>query len=479
MMMTRSSLSLTLTILLPALSLLPAAAKPVGSTPQLDKKKPNIVFFLIDDLGWADLGCYGSTFHETPNLDQLAASGVRFTNSYSANPVCSPTRAALMTGKAPQRVGITQWIHQPSNIHLLAKETTLAEAFQSAGYETGYIGKWHLGEKDDQLPTGNGFNWMKCVNRVGQPASYFFPYSKKNKRGTYWDVPDLEDGKKGDFLTDALTDKALGFIESNKNKPFLLYLAYYAVHTPTQAPADLVKKYTAKKKKLYGDSKTPRISDRYNTGSRGRQDNPIYAARMENLDGNIGRVVHKLDQLKLTENTIIVFTSDNGGHCHLKNMGVTCNLPLRSGKGWTYEGGTRIPTIFSWKGHITPGISDTPAISMDMYPTLLALTGQKLLPQQHLDGMSLQSAIKGTATAPLAKRALYWTYPHSHGSGHRPSHAIRKGNWKLIHFQSDNTNELYQIDKDIGEHHNLADKNPEKVKALLNELNKWIKETTP
>jgi arylsulfatase A len=444
------------------------------------REKPNVVVFLIDDLGWADLSCQGSQFYETPNIDKLAASGVRFTDSYSANPVCSPTRAALLTGKAPQRVGITQWIHQPSDLHLPAKETTLAEAFQEAGYETGYIGKWHLGEKDAQLPTSNGFSWMKAVNRAGQPASYFFPYSKQSKRGSYWDVPDLANGKDGDYLTDALTDHALGFIDASKEKPFLLYFAHYAVHTPIQAPANLVKKYEAKREKLYGKSKVEAIPERFNTVSRPRQDHATYAAMMENLDMNVGRVVQQLEKLGLLKKTIIVFTSDNGGHCHLvKSPGVTCNLPLRSGKGWTYEGGTRIPTIISWEKKVNPRVSQTPMISMDLYPTLLELTGQTLRPDQHLDGVSLAPAVLGGDTTKLDGRALYWTYPHEHGSGHRPSHALRKGDWKLIYFESDKTNELYNLSDDLGERTNLALAKPELVESLHQELMAWVKATTP
>jgi len=443
-------------------------------------EKPNVIVFLIDDLGWTDLSCQGSKFYETPNLDKLAASGIRLTNSYSANPVCSPTRAALLTGKAPQRVGITQWIPQPSTLHLPAEETTIAEAFQSAGYQTGYIGKWHLGEKNNQLPTANGFSWMKSVNRAGQPASYFFPYTRKSKRGNYWDVPDLKDGMEGDYLTDALTDHALDFIKEKKAKPFFLYFGHYAVHTPIQAPKELVKKYDEKRKKLYGNSRAEKIFHRYQTTSRPRQDHATYAAMMENLDTNIGRVMTTLDELRLTENTIILFTSDNGGHCHLKKSpGVTCNLPLKSGKGWTFEGGIRIPTIISWKGKLKPGICDTPMISMDVMPTLLDLTDQKLLPKQHLDGTSLKPALLGNASPALNERTLAWTYPHNHGSGHRPSHAIRKGNWKLIRFDTTNTNELYDLSTDLGEKTDQAKKHPDKVNALHAELAAWIKETTP
>lgn len=266
-----------------------------------------------------------------------------------------------MTGKAPQRVGITQWIPQPSDVHLPKKETTVGEAFLAAGYRTGYTGKWHLGEKDDQLPTSHGFTWMKATNRAGQPASYFYPYARKNKRGDYWDVPDLSQGKKGDYLSDALTNQAIDFIDSNKDKPFFLYLAHYAVHTPIQAPKKLVEKYRTKRKKLYGDSKTPTIPDRYGTVSRGRQDHAAYAAMLENLDMNVGRLLDHIEKLGLSKNTIVLFTSDNGGHCHLKrNPGVTCNLPLRSGKGWNYEGGIRIPAIIAWPGTISPGTSETP-----------------------------------------------------------------------------------------------------------------------
>lgn len=465
-------------ILLPLISCILGLVSATHAADDHKSVKPNVIVFFIDDLGWADLGCYGSKFYETPHLDQLAASGVRFTQSYSANPVCSPTRAAIMTGKAPQRIGITQWIHQPSKLALPEQENTLAEAFQSAGYHTGYIGKWHLGDKKGSDPSHHGFAWVKATNRAGQPASYFYPYKRKSKRGNYWDVPDLEDGKKDDYLTDALTDQALGFIKKNKDKPFFLYFSHYAVHTPIQAPKKLVEKYQAKRKKLYGDSKAPAIKDRYNTASRGRQDHATYAAMLENLDTNIGRVLKQLQDLGLSKNTIVVFSSDNGGHCHLRRPGITCNLPLRSGKGWTYEGGIRIPTIVSWPGKIKPKTDDTPCISMDLYPTLLELTGQKLQPKQHLDGNSLKSALTAQPSDTLKSRALYWTYPHNHGSGHKPSHAIRKDDWKLLHFEHGKKHELYHLDKDPGEKNDLADKHPDKVKALDKELMDWIKNTT-
>ncbi len=213
-----------------------------------DSTQPNIVMFLIDDLGYQDLGCYGSTFYETPEIDKLADAGVRFTDFYSANPVCSPTRAALMSGKAPQRVGITQWIPQPSDVHLSLDEVTIGEALATAGYRNGYIGKWHLGEKDNQQPSEQGFVWMRGVNRGGQPGDYFYPFADKsnNQKIRYWDVPDLAACGPGDYLTDKLTDQALAFISENRNHPFFLCFAHYAVHTPIQAPQELIDKYKRK-----------------------------------------------------------------------------------------------------------------------------------------------------------------------------------------------------------------------------------------
>lgn len=447
---------------------------------QTEKKtpnKPNILILFVDDLGWSDLGCYGATFHETPKIDKLASHGVRYTDAYSANPVCSPTRAALYTGKAPQRVGITQWIPQPSGIHLPKKEITLAEAFKKAGYQTGFIGKWHLGEKEDQFPNAHGFDWMKAVNRAGQPASYFYPYKnnkgKKTKTQGYWNIPDLENGKEGDFLTNALTDEAIKFIEQKKEQSFLLTLSFYTVHTPIQAPKELVQKYNKKKKQLYKNTKTPFTSDPQNATYRARQDQAVYAAMIENLDSNIGRIIEKLKKEQLLEQTIIVLLSDNGGH-----QKIAANAPLRLGKGWTHEGGIRVPTIISWQGKIKPAISHTPAITMDIYPTLLELANQKTNPNQHKDGASLLSDLKGNPNKNLIERPLYWTYPHKHGSGHKPSHAMREGNWKLIYFEATKRSVLYNLKNDLAEANDLASKHPEKVKKMQNELLQWVKKTT-
>ena len=451
------------------------------------EEQPNIVLFFIDDLGYTDLGCYGSSFYSTPNLDSLAKRSVRFTDFYSANPVCSPTRAALMSGKAPQRLGITQWINQPSELHLPLDEVTIGEAFGSAGYKTGYIGKWHLGEKDNQQPSEQGFVWMKSVNRAGAPGSYFFPYKRKNNKDNqikYWDVPDLADGKDGDYLNDAITDHALSFISESKAGPFFLCFAHYAVHTPIQAPQDLVAEYQTKADALQVTGRKF-LKERNGAKTRPHQNDPTYAAMTENLDTNVGRVLKHLESLSLTDKTIIVFTSDNGGLSTLaRKPGPTCNKPLRAGKGWTYEGGIRIPTMISWPGKITPSVNSTPAITMDIYPTLLELTGQKQRPQQHLDGCSLVSTINGSQDSQLENRFLAWTYPHTHGSGHSPSNAIRAGDWKLIQRTDDETDpqdryELYNLSNDLGEKNNLAVEQHAKTHELAKQLADWLETTTP
>ncbi|MGJ8654582.1 MAG: sulfatase [Opitutaceae bacterium] len=433
--------------------------------------RPNVLIFFIDDLGWNDVGVNGSTFHETPHIDALAASGVNFKRSYSANPVCSPTRAALMTGKAPQRVGITQWIPTRGNIALPLSEVTIGEAFLDAGYRTGYIGKWHLGKKDDVQPQYQGFEYTQAVNRAGQPASFFYPFGKRNGGSS---VPDLEGYKKGDYLTDALTDKAIEFIDQSSSKPFFLCLSHYAVHTPIQAPAPLVEKYKAKKLKMYGGGNPQQVEEKYNTLASTRQEDPTYAAMMENLDWNIGRVLDHLKAEGELENTIILFTSDNGGLAHRKrDVAPTSVAPLRSGKAWTYEGGIRIPTIISWPNHIKPVTTEARIITMDMYPTLLDLAGLPLKPEQHLDGQSLKSLVSGEVGVD-ENRILAWTYPHEHGSGHKPSDAILVGDWKFIRFESDEPSELYNLASDIGEKNNLSKQYPEKVQEFNKLLDAWL-----
>ena len=432
-------------------------------------------------MGYKDLGCYGSEFYETPCIDRLAKESARFTQFYSAHPVCSPTRAALMTGKAPQRLGITQWIYQPSDIHLPASETTLGEAFQAAGYETGYIGKWHLGEKDAQMPAQNGFDWTKGVNRAGQPAHYFHPFKGRERNGVaYWDVPDMENSHPGDYLTDGLTDHAIDFISAERDKPFLLCFGHYAVHTPIQSPKPLIEKYQKKKADLFADRPAPAPSEELNEArSRVRQDDPPYAAMVENLDTNVGRVMDKLEELGIRENTIIVFSSDNGGLSTLKKRGGPTSVkPLRAGKAWCYEGGIRVPTLISWPNHIQAGDLETPGITMDIYPTLLELAEIDLMPEQTLDGVSLVSALHRQPNDKINERILGWHYPHPHGSGHTPSSSLREGDWKILWRPDQEKYELYNLKDDISETKNLVDENPEKFNKLKTKLQNWLEETT-
>jgi arylsulfatase A len=444
--------------------------------------QPNVLIFFIDDLGRTDLAVDGSPFHETPRLDALARAGVRFTDFYSAHPVCSPTRGALMTGKAPQRVGITDWIHPQSGIAIPPTETTLGEAFQTHGYQTAYVGKWHLGEADADHPTRHGFAWTLGVNRAGQPASYHFPYRRAEGTPTVWDVPDLADGQPGDYLTDVLTTKTIRFLKQrDRQRPFLLCFGHYAVHTPIQPPDSLPSKYQRKRASLYGESATPTRPAPFDALSRARQDDPNYAAMVENLDTNIGRLLDALEELQLRENTIVVFTSDNGGLCTLarNRPGPTTNLPWRGGKGWTYEGGIRVPAIIAWPSHLDPRTCTVPAITMDLYPTLLELCGFPLQPAQHLDGRSLVRALRGESDPALAARTLAWYYPHDHGSGHRAGAALRRSHQKLVHYFATDRTELYDLAADPGETEDLSARHPAEVQSLKTELLDWIMATKP
>lgn len=441
---------------------------------------PNVLLILVDDLGKMDLGIEGSTFHETPRIDALAKSGVRFTDFYAAHPVCSPTRAALMTGKVPQRVGITDWIRPASEIALPAGEVTLGQAFQEAGYQTAYLGKWHLGHQAEQHPSARGFEWTKAVNGAGQPASYEFPYLNLKKPGPA-DVPDLANGQPGDYLTDALTTEAIRYLKQRDVKqPFFLCLSHYAVHTPIQPPRDLLRKYQTKVASLSPEEAAKTLSAPFGAISRGTQSHPGYAAMIENLDTNIGRLLDGLQELGLTEQTIIVFTSDNGGLCTLggKSAGPTSNLPYRAGKGWTYEGGIRIPTYIACPGTLTPSVANLPATTCDIYPTLLDLCGLKPRPLQRLDGQSLRPAMGGASGETFANRTLTWYYPHAHGSGHQPSAALRKGKWKLICYLEQERTELYNLELDPGENQNLSSQEPQLAARLEQELREVIKATT-
>jgi len=444
------------------------------------RKKLNFVFFLIDDLGWTDLGCYGSTFYETPNIDKLASEGMRFTDAYAACPVCSPTRASIVAGKYPARLGITQWIGGPNEPtpyrhYLPLEEVTIAEALKEAGYATGFIGKWHLATREPDrakyYPDKQGFDINIGGDFSGSPPTYFWPY-KKNNRELEMMPPG---GAEGEYLTDRLTDESLKFLDANKGRPFLLYLSHYAVHAPIESKQTLTDKYKTKAKKLpepIGPRFQP-VYGRYQT--RLVQDNPAYAGMVKSVDESIGRVLNKLDELGVTENTAVIFMSDNGGLSTVPRGGPTSILPLRAGKGWLYEGGIREPMIIKWPGVVRAGSTcSEPVTSTDFYPTMLQMADLPLKPEQHVDGVSLVPLLKGEDR--LNRKAIYWHYPHYHGSGNRPSGAVRVGDYKLIEWYEDNSIELYNLKNDIGEKQNLASQMPEKAAELRQMLHTWRKQ---
>ncbi|MCM8531413.1 MAG: sulfatase [Lentisphaeraceae bacterium] len=432
-------------------------------------EKPNIVFVLVDDLGWSDLACYGSKQYETPNLDKLAKTGVRFTDAYAGGSVCSPTRAAIMTGRSPSRLRITDWIpgQKPKGMKLLCpkihdelplKEVTMAETFKENGYETAYVGKWHLGG-DGFLPTDQGFDEnIGGFHRGSPPGGYYSPY--KN--------PYLKDGPEGEYLPDRLTEESIKFIERKKDgkKPFFLYLSYYTVHTPIQASKRHIEHY---QKKMSSISKLSPISERLGR-TLASQSNPAYASMVTAMDENIGRLVDKINEFGLDKNTIIVFTSDNGGLSTKKTPGPTSNLPLRAGKGWCYEGGIRVPLIIRAPGVKSTEIS-TPVISMDYFPTLLELAGITLKPDLHVDGVSLVGELKNGKK--VNRDSLVWHYPHYHGSTWRPGASIRSGKWKMIEFFETGEKELYDLSKDLEESQNLASKYPEVLKEMTLKMERW------
>ncbi len=409
-------------------------------------RRPNIVLVLADDLGWADVGCYGNTFNETPNLDRLAQQGMRFTQFY-AGPVCSPTRTNIQSGQDQARHGITQ--HIPGHRRPFAKLTdpvvprqlplevdTFAEQLRASGYATGYFGKWHLGGKG-YSPRDQG--WDTAIEHVGNTI----PASVSGSAGTR---------RTAEFLT----EKAVGFIEANQSRPFLLQVSHCAVHIPLSTTPDRLKKYEAKKKM---------------PGYPSRAD---YAGLLDELDESVGRIVATVDRLGLGDNTLVLFVSDNGGLVHAQGGSVyTSNLPLREEKGTLYEGGIRVPAIARWNGRIPAGTHcDVPAMTTDLYPTFIELGGAKTPPavRQPLDGVSLTPLFAKPA-AQLARDTLYWHLPHYHHS--TPASAIRRGDWKLIEFFEDGALELYNLRTDLGEAHNVARQEPEKAAVLQAALKAW------
>jgi len=440
-------------------------------------KKTNFLFILADDLGRNDMQIEGSTFYETPNIDRLAAGGMRFNYGYATCQVCSPSRASIMTGKYPPRNGITDWIGAatgtnwkrndrvlpaPNANHLSAADTTIAEALKAAGYKTFFAGKWHMGGRGS-LPTDHGFDINKGGHHRGSPpGGYFSPY--KN--------PLLTDGPAGESLPIRLANETAKFIEDNKDKPFLAYLAFYSVHGPIQTTKELRDKYRKKAEKQ-GLAKTRFIFDR-TQAVRQVQDNPIYAGMMESMDDAVGIVLKKLKELGLDNDTVVIFTGDNGSVTSGDSYS-TAVLPMRGGKGRQWEGGIRVPFYINAPGITKPGsITATPASGIDFYPTILDLAGIPMPPKQHVDGVSLLPVLKG---GKIPDRNLYWHYPHYGNQGGEPSSIIRSGNMKLIHYWEDGRDELYNIKDDIGEKTDIAAAKPETVSTMRAKLDKWLKET--
>jgi len=426
------------------------------------KDRPNVVLVLIDDMGWTDAACYGSRYYETPNIDRLAAGGMKFTNGYAACAVCSPTRAAVMTGRYPARLGVTDWIRSrfqggkipadkknpsgyaggrnhkvlcPRNaLWMELDEITIAEALKPAGYTSCHIGKWHLGP-DDQYPDRQGFDYNIGGCDYGQPPSYFDPY-KNPRQGQ---IPTIKPRKEGEYLTDREADEAVAFIKKHHKKPFFLYMAHYAVHTPLQARKDLVAKYKAK---------TPT-----------NQKNPTYAAMVHSVDDALGRIMATLDECGVAGNTLVIFTSDNGGL-----LGPTNNAPLRAGKGHPYEGGIREPLIVRWPRAVKPGTTcHVPVTSVDYFPTVCEAAGVPLPKDRPIDGESIMPLLAQTGT--LKRDAIFWHFPHYRG-GIVPYSIIRAGDWKLLKRYDGKTWELFNLKDDLSETTDLAEKHPDVVRRL-------------
>lgn len=411
-------------------------------------RRPNLVVLLADDLGWTDLGCTGSRYYETPNLDRLRAQGMLFTDAYSNGPNCSPTRAALLTGRYPPKTGVTNVlanpVHrefallEPPRAHeLAAEELTIAELLRTAGYRTGHFGKWHLGS-GELGPIGQGFDVNVGGDEHGHPGSYFHPF-RNDEYAT--PVP----GQEGDYLTDVLTDQAIDFVMRSRKRSFFLYLPFFAVHTPLQAKPELIAKFANKK-------------------ADGRQRNPTYAAMIAALDDNVGRLLKVLDALDLADDTIVVFASDNGGNA------VTGMAPLRGRKGMLYEGGIRVPMIVRWPGRVAAGSTcGEPVISLDLFPTFAEAVGART--ETGLDGASLLPLL--THTGDWSPRALYWHFPHYLPGRQTPAGAIRRGKWKLIETFETDTVELFDLETDLGETTNLAEQEPEVAAELRAALHDW------
>ncbi|EOR93808.1 Arylsulfatase [Arcticibacter svalbardensis MN12-7] len=459
------------------LMLLTAATCHAQQKPKVEK--PNILFILADDLGYSDLSCMGSQYYETPNIDAIANKAMVFTNGYAGCQVCSPSRATIMTGQFTARHGITDWIGSPAGEewrkkdrltqllpaeykqHMDTDVVTLPMALKSAGYTTFFAGKWHLGE-EGYYPENFGFDINKGGFSAGSPVGgYFSPF--KN--------PKLENHENGENLSMRLAKETSAFIKASKDKPFLAYLSFYAVHGPIQTSNEKWSKYRDKAEKMG-------IADKgFEKGDllpmRKYQDNPVYAGLIETMDDAVGMVLKTLKDNGLEKNTIVIFTSDNGGVTSGDSYSTNC-LPLKGGKGYQWEGGIKVPYMLSVPWMNQHGEKNNiPVAGSDFYPTILDLAGLPLRPNNHKDGKSIVPVLKG---ATLAERPLYWHYPHYGNQGGRPVSMMRKGDWKLIHFWEDGHDELYNLPKDIHEDNNLAKSAPKRTAEMSNTLLNWLKE---
>ena len=430
----------------------------------------NFLFILVDDLGWADIGCYGADLHETPNIDRLAKQAMRFTDAYAAAPVCSPTRASIMTGKYPARLHMTIWYEASANPpqgqklippvtegNLPHEQVTIAEVLKDAGYSTAHVGKWHLGDAG-HYPETQGFDVNIGGTFWGAPATFFYPYrGSQHYGGEFRYVPHLEFGAQGEYLTDRLTDEALGILKTVKDKPFYLNLCFHTVHTPIEGKPELVEYYKNKVK--------PEM----------HHQNYEYAAMVHCLDENVGRILARLDELGIADRTVVFFSSDNGGFINqYQTKTVTDNYPLRSGKGSLYEGGVRVPLIVRWPGVTTPGsTSHEPVCSIDFYRTMLDIGGLAgdAKHNAEVDGQSLAPLLKNPG-AKLNRDALCWHYPHYYPTT-SPVSSIRRGDWKLLEYFEDGRVELYNLKSDLGEQNDLSKEMPDKVRDLQSRLQAW------
>lgn len=457
------------------------------------KKKPNILLIIADDLGYTDLGAYGSSFYDTPNIDKLARDGVIFTNAYANSPVCSPSRASIQTGKYPVKTGVTDWIKgrkaykgptpndrwivPDTDYNLKLEETTLAEALKPGGYSTAFIGKWHLGETEEYWPEFQGYDiniagWSKgSPNKSGDANGYFSPYGN----------PRLKDGPIGEYLPDRLTSETISILQKKDTlKPFFVCLAYYAVHAPFMAKEEDIADYRDKRKIMGIGEKEEFLKDKEwmkaATGNpkaykeRIKQGHPTYAAMVNSLDENVGRIISYLKKNDLYDNTLIVFISDNGG-LSTSEGSPTSNLPLSKGKGWAYEGGIRVPLFIKQPGQKEGELSDIPVTGVDLFPTLLHYAGVKTK-YSNIDGMDISSVLKGNDT--LSSRPLFFYYPHYSNQGGNPAGILRYGDFKLIHDLELDSYELYNLTKDISEKKNLMNELPEKAEEMEKMLAEWL-----